>query len=190
MLGLTVAPFVDVRNGCVTGGSAVENACATLGLDATGTLVHDHLGPAGRGAWHLSWTNAGHPPPLLLERPGGRPERLATQDRLLWPDLAGRPRTRQRRLLPPGATLSLYTDGLVERRGGAIDAAIDRIAAALAAAPATVPFPPCSSSWPPRSPTPAPPPKSSRSLHESSLHNATQETSPCAGLAGRLVEVP
>jgi serine phosphatase RsbU (regulator of sigma subunit) len=121
--------------------TAVENACATLGLDATGTLVHAHLSPAGRGAWRLSWTNAGHPPLLLLERPGGRPERLATQDRLLWPGLTGRPRTSQHRLLPPGATLLLYTDGLIERRGGDIDAAIDRTAAALAAAPANRPLP-------------------------------------------------
>jgi len=50
--------------------TAVENACAALGLDTTGTLVHAHLSPAGGGAWRLSWTNAGHPPPLLLERPG------------------------------------------------------------------------------------------------------------------------
>jgi serine phosphatase RsbU (regulator of sigma subunit) len=35
----------------------------------------------------------------------------------------------------------LYTDGLVERRGGDIDAAIDRTAAALAAAPANHPLP-------------------------------------------------
>jgi serine phosphatase RsbU (regulator of sigma subunit) len=121
--------------------TAVENACATLGLDATGTLVHAHLGPAGRGAWHLSWTNAGHPPPLLLERPGGQPERLAAHDRLLWPGLTGSPRTSQHRLLPPGATLLLYTDGLVERRDNDIDVAIDRTAAALAATPASHPLP-------------------------------------------------
>jgi hypothetical protein len=65
--------------------TAVENACAALDLDATGTLVHAHLSPAGGGAWRLSWTNAGHPPPLLLERPGGRPERLAHMIRCCGP---------------------------------------------------------------------------------------------------------
>jgi serine phosphatase RsbU (regulator of sigma subunit) len=121
--------------------TAVENACTALGLDATGTLVHAHLSPADGGAWHLSWTNAGHPPPLLLERPGGKPERLATHDPLLWPGLTGMPRTSQQRLLPAGAMLLLYTDGLVERGGGDIDAGIDRTAAALAAAPANHPLP-------------------------------------------------
>jgi serine phosphatase RsbU (regulator of sigma subunit)/GAF domain-containing protein len=121
--------------------TAVENACTTLGLDATGTVVHAHLGPAGGGAWHLSWTNAGHPPPLLLERPGGQPERLAAHDLLLWPGLADSPRTSQHRVLSPGATLLLYTDGLVERRDNDIDAAIDRTAAALAATPASHPLP-------------------------------------------------
>ncbi len=121
--------------------TAVENACTALGLDATGTLVHAHLSPAEGGAWHLSWTNAGHPPPLLLERPGGQPERLATHDPLLWPGLTGWPRTSQQRLLPAGATLLLYTDGLVERHGADIDDAIDGAAAALAAAPANYPLP-------------------------------------------------
>jgi serine phosphatase RsbU (regulator of sigma subunit) len=121
--------------------TAVENACTALSLDATGTLVHAHLSPADGGAWHLSWTNAGHPPPLLLERPGGQPERLATHDPLLWPGLTGLPRTSQQRLLPAGATLLLYTDGLVERGGGDIDAGIDRTAAALASAPANHPLP-------------------------------------------------
>jgi serine phosphatase RsbU (regulator of sigma subunit) len=60
---------------------------------------------------------------------------------LAWPGLAAWPRTSHQRLLPPGATLLLYTDGLVERRGADIDAVIDRSAAVLAAAPATRPLP-------------------------------------------------
>ena len=82
-----------------------------------------------------------HPPPLVLERPGGLAERLAGHDPLLWPGLISGPRTSQHRVLPAGATLLLYTDGLVERRGGDIDAAIDRTAAVLAAAPASRPLP-------------------------------------------------
>lgn len=137
---LRQADLDHVDRGPAVAVTAVENACTALGLDATGTLVHAHLSPAGGSAWHLSWTNAGHPPPLLLERPGGQPERLAAHDRLLWPGLAGRPRTSQHRLLSPGATLLLYTDGLVERRDGDIDDAIDRTAAAMSAAPARHPL--------------------------------------------------
>ena len=55
--------------------------------------------------------------------------------------MTGWPRASQQRLLPAGATLLLYTDGLVERRGADIDDAIDRTAAALAAAPANRPLP-------------------------------------------------
>jgi serine phosphatase RsbU (regulator of sigma subunit)/transcriptional regulator with GAF, ATPase, and Fis domain len=137
---LRQADFDHPDRGPAAAVTAVENACTALGLDATGTLVHAHLSPAGGGAWHLSWSNAGHPPPLLLARPGGRPERLAVHDPLLWPGLTG-PRTSQQRLLPPGATLLLYTDGLVERRDSDIDDAIDRTAAILAAAPADRPLP-------------------------------------------------
>ena len=138
---LRQADFDHPDRGPAAAVTAVEDACTALGLDATGTLVHAYLSPAGGGAWHLSWSNAGHPPPLLLERPGGRPERLAVHDPLLWPGLTGRPRTSQQRLLPAGATLLLYTDGLVERRDGDIDDAIDRTAAALAAAPVSRPLP-------------------------------------------------
>jgi serine phosphatase RsbU (regulator of sigma subunit) len=138
---LRQADFDHPDHGPAAAVTAVENACTALDLDATGTLVHAHLSPAGGGAWHLSWTNAGHPPPLLLERPGGRPERLAAHDPLLWPGLTGTPRTSQQRLLPAGATLLLYTDGLVERCGADIDATIDRTAAALAAVPANRPLP-------------------------------------------------
>ena len=63
----------------------------------------------------LTYATAGHPPPLLI-RPDGTVERL---------DRSQRPNPRERRLrtprtelapFPRGATLILYTDGLVERR--------------------------------------------------------------------------
>jgi hypothetical protein len=74
---------------------------------------------------------AGHPPPALA-RPGHRAG---------FPDLApglplgsglGDARYRATRLpLPPGSTLVLYTDGLVERRGADISSGMTRLADAL-----------------------------------------------------------
>jgi GAF domain-containing protein len=120
--------------------TAVEQTCQRLSLDATGTLIHAHLRAADAGAWQLTWTNAGHPPPLLRHR-DGRTEQLDEHDRLLWPRLASRGRTNQQLILVPGDTLLLYTDGLVERRGHGIDTAISNVAATLSAAPAQQPLP-------------------------------------------------
>jgi serine phosphatase RsbU (regulator of sigma subunit) len=112
-----------------------------LSLEATGSLVHAHLHPLeGGGGWQLTWTNAGHPPPLLV-RPDRRTERLALHDLLLWPGMPDSRRTDRQRLLAPGARLLLYTDGLVEQRGTDTSLAIDRAAAILAAAPANQPLP-------------------------------------------------
>jgi serine phosphatase RsbU (regulator of sigma subunit) len=78
----------------------------------------------------VTWAAAGHPPPVLRTpdgdvrvldaRPGamlGIPLHQEIQDR-----------TAQ---LPPGSTLALYTDGLVERRAQGIDPGIGRLAEAL-----------------------------------------------------------
>jgi serine phosphatase RsbU (regulator of sigma subunit) len=125
--------------------TAIEAACHTLSLDATGTLIHAHLSPLdsassdSAGSWSLTWTNAGHPP-MLLASPGGHVERLAEHGVLMWPGLK-RLRTDQQRTLLPGSTLLLYTDGLIEQRGRNLDDAIDRAAAILAAGSAEQPLP-------------------------------------------------
>jgi serine phosphatase RsbU (regulator of sigma subunit) len=121
--------------------TAVESACHALSLEATGTLVHAHLRPLGvTEGWRLTWTNAGHPPPLLAH-PGGSTERLGGNELLLWPGIPGHRRTDRQRVLAPGDTLLLYSDGLVERRGHDVDLAIENAAAVLAAAPAGQPLP-------------------------------------------------
>jgi hypothetical protein len=121
--------------------TAVEKACEVLSLDATGTLVHGHLRPAGRsGAWTLTWTNAGHPP-LLLGHRDGQTEQLGEHDLLLWPGLPGNRRVDRHRVLVHGDTLLLYTDGLLEQRTRHIDIDISRAAALLSAAPAGQPLP-------------------------------------------------
>ncbi|MHC8563094.1 SpoIIE family protein phosphatase [Streptomyces albidoflavus] len=114
---------------------ALHHSTTTLDLGLTGTLVHAHLTPRDQG-WELTWTNAGHPPPLLAVP--GSPCRLLTEhEMMLYPGLAEGGWQEHRQPLPPGSTLLLYTDGLVERRGEDIDAAIERLGALLAAGAGT-----------------------------------------------------
>jgi hypothetical protein len=132
---------LDLGRGPAAAVTAVEQACEVLSLEAIGTLIHAHLRPApGTTDWQLTWVNAGHPPPLL-RHPDGRAERLDGHDLLLLPGMPGAGgRADRQRVLAPGSTLLLYTDGLVEHRGKDIDAAIDR-AAAILAVPAGLPLP-------------------------------------------------
>jgi serine phosphatase RsbU (regulator of sigma subunit) len=77
----------------------------------------------------VRWSNAGHPPPVLLDR-NGRTRLLGPStgkaDLLLGVDASRRRRTEQT-TLPAGSTLLLYTDGLVERRGETLDDGLRRL---------------------------------------------------------------
>jgi serine phosphatase RsbU (regulator of sigma subunit)/integral membrane sensor domain MASE1 len=79
----------------------------------------------------LRHASAGHPPMLVLE-PGGAHRVL--EDGRSWPlcTVAASARAEAATTLATGATLLLYSDGLVERRGEPIDAGIARLAAAAA----------------------------------------------------------
>ncbi|MFJ1705042.1 PP2C family protein-serine/threonine phosphatase [Kitasatospora sp. NPDC088346] len=77
----------------------------------------------------VTYSCAGHPPPVLVEADGT--SRLldgATDPPLgAWDDTA--PRSQAVTRYRPGATLILYTDGLVERRGEDIDVGLARLTA-------------------------------------------------------------
>ncbi|GHE02729.1 PP2C family protein-serine/threonine phosphatase [Streptomyces alanosinicus] len=79
----------------------------------------------------IAYSSAGHPPPVLVH-PDGRVEFL---DRATDPPLDARPdpvpRPEARTAYTDGATLVLYTDGLVERRGEDIDTGLARLASSL-----------------------------------------------------------
>ncbi|TWV46121.1 SpoIIE family protein phosphatase [Streptomyces misionensis] len=101
------------------------------------TLVLARVTRTDDGQWQLTWTNAGHPPPLLITRDGladfltdGHGLLLGTGVRTRRPDATV--------LLPPDSTLVLYTDGLVEKPGQTLDDGLGRLrrhAAALAHRP-------------------------------------------------------
>jgi PAS domain S-box-containing protein len=85
---------------------------------------------AAQGLRTLRWTNAGHPPPILLHA-DGTTEVLATRPELLIGVHPHPPRTDHTQVMPPGSTLLLYTDGLIEHRGHDLDAGIADLRRAL-----------------------------------------------------------
>lgn len=93
---------------------AVQRAAEVLGLELSGTVVHGHLTPADEG-WDLVWTNAGHPPPIVI-CPDGSHVVLDEHDVLLYPGLELGDRTDHRTRLVPGAVLVVHTDGLLDDR--------------------------------------------------------------------------
>ncbi|MFE2581510.1 SpoIIE family protein phosphatase [Streptomyces sp. NPDC059378] len=102
------------------------------------TMILARLEEADSGHWKLSWSNAGHPPPLLISH-DGLTEYLTDGHGILLGVQAGH-RPDATALLPPGSTLVLYTDGLIEELGHTLDEGLQRLrrhAAALAHRPLT-----------------------------------------------------
>ncbi|WP_411111619.1 PP2C family protein-serine/threonine phosphatase [Streptomyces sp. c-19] len=90
-----------------------------------GHLDHDRV---------LRWTNAGHPPPLLLRRGQTRPLQTPQPDPLLGA-LPGYTYTTTTTALRPDDLLVLYTDGMVERRDEDITQGINRLTDAITSSP-------------------------------------------------------
>lgn len=106
---------------------AFELAADGIGLPAMGTALLTHLHRGADGQWAMTWTNAGHPPPVLLP-PDGEARLLDGHDLLFgFPGLATSSRRDHHHGLEPGSTLFLYTDGLVEHRGSDLDEGTDRL---------------------------------------------------------------
>ncbi|PPK93195.1 stage II sporulation protein E [Kineococcus xinjiangensis] len=114
----------------------LERSVQVLGLDVLATAVVARVEQTAedraRGLRRLRWSNAGHPPPLLLHADGrvevldGEPDLMLGVD----PDAVREDGTCE---LPPGSTLLLYTDGLVERRDATLEAGVALLARELAA---------------------------------------------------------
>ncbi|MGC2999696.1 SpoIIE family protein phosphatase [Streptomyces sp. G35A] len=89
------------------------------------------------GTWRLWWTNAGHPPPLLVAS-DGQAHYLTDGHGILLGAAPHRRRPDATAELPAGATLLLYTDGLIEAPGRSLDEGLHRLrrhAASLAHRP-------------------------------------------------------
>ncbi|GAA4719352.1 Histidine kinase-like ATPase domain-containing protein [Promicromonospora umidemergens] len=105
--------------------SLLDKANSGLGLLASGTAVVARLERVA-GAYQLTWSTAGHPPPLVL-REDGTVERLSVLPDMMLGVRPTAKRTDHVTTLHPGDTLLLYTDGLAEQRGTTPDQWLNRL---------------------------------------------------------------
>ncbi len=113
------ASVLDALDACATGPDGAEfvtAACVVIDLAAS----------------RLAYATAGHPPPLVVTS-DGHVERLDQAVSTPAGRLTSSHRKQAVLAFPPGATVVLYTDGLIERRGLPITDGIDRLADAAQA---------------------------------------------------------
>ncbi|MCC2336074.1 SpoIIE family protein phosphatase [Cellulomonas wangsupingiae] len=114
--------------------SAFDWAAQDLAIDALSTAVLARIEQppdlAERGLRLLRWSNAGHLPPLLV-RPDGRAELLRRPSDVLLGLRRHAVRHDHTEVIAPGATVLLYTDGLVEHRGERLDVSLERLRASV-----------------------------------------------------------
>jgi serine/threonine protein phosphatase PrpC len=112
----------------------LDAAMQLLDVDTTATVVVVRLEQTPeereRGVTRMRWSSAGHPPPMTVD-PDGTTHVVGWDDGM-EPDLLlgfdpRTPRVEREVVLGRGATVLLYTDGLVERRGQSIDEGLDRL---------------------------------------------------------------
>jgi PAS domain S-box-containing protein len=119
---------------------ALDTAIVQLGLDTYATVGMGRLeqDPAevDRGVTRLRWTSAGHPAPVVLGTDGELVEVPEVPGRLMLGVDRGRRRGETVVELPRGATVLLYTDGLVERPGAHLDEGLAYLAERVQDAPA------------------------------------------------------
>ncbi|MEE1807802.1 PP2C family protein-serine/threonine phosphatase [Streptomyces sp. BE133] len=98
------------------------------------SCIYARLEASSHGCWHLRFSNAGHPPPLLVGHDGDTRYLDDSHGLLLGVDTT-RSRPDREEILKPAATLLLYTDGLIARPGESVEDRLHRLreeAAALA----------------------------------------------------------
>lgn len=126
----------------------VRSACRALLLDhaspAAALMVLDRFAARLPGAQctsavcvvldpntgEVDYSSAGHPPPILVTADDST-RLLDDGHSILLGVRPGWPRPEARMTMPARSTLVLYTDGLVERRGSALDDGIARVAATV-----------------------------------------------------------
>jgi serine phosphatase RsbU (regulator of sigma subunit)/PAS domain-containing protein len=105
-----------------------------MGTMATAAIARVEQTPEDRaaGLTRVRWSNAGHPAPLLMHVDGRIEELALPRPELMLGVNPLTPRTDAVVTVARGATLLLYTDGLVEGRDLPLDEGVARLRAALA----------------------------------------------------------
>ncbi len=112
--------------------TGLQEAMQGFHVDVFATVVLAQIEPAGPGARTLRWSNAGHPPPVLVA-PDGSVRLLETRPETLLGTRGRAVRTDHRAQLTEGTSVIFYTDGLVERRGTTIDDGLAELVRSLGA---------------------------------------------------------
>ncbi|WP_448642045.1 SpoIIE family protein phosphatase [Geodermatophilus sp. URMC 63] len=109
-------------------------ALLQLGSLATAAVARFEQTPEeiDRGVTRMRWSNAGHPPPVLITPDGAVSVLRGPRADLLLGVDPDAPRRESVAVLERGSTVLLYTDGLVERRDADLDDGQTRLATALA----------------------------------------------------------
>jgi serine phosphatase RsbU (regulator of sigma subunit) len=102
--------------------SRLDEVVQQFGVVDFATVVYARVVRSHGGSFLLEWSTAGHPPPLLI--PSFAPPHLLDGDEGLPLGVGNLPRRDVRHVLPQGADLVLYTDGLVEHRGESLTSAL------------------------------------------------------------------
>ena len=116
--------------------AGTDHLLRALAVETTATAVvlrlEQDAAQREAGTTTLRWSNAGHPPPMVVT-PAGEVTVLAAED----PDLLlgvdpDTDRAERTTTVGRDATVVLYTDGLVERRGQSLQVGLELLRAALA----------------------------------------------------------
>ena len=111
--------------------AAIEGLLA--GVTATAVVAHVAARPADSDEpVAVCWSNAGHPPPLLVPHDGDPVVLAADQADVILGVAPELPRQQAEVEMRPGDTLVLYSDGLIERRGRDYDEGIVELREVLA----------------------------------------------------------
>jgi PAS domain S-box-containing protein len=124
-----IATYSDAGPAEVLRGLDASMTTLQTGTLATAAVARFEQTPdeVARGITRMRWANAGHLPPLIVNPDGSVAELAAWKGDLL---LGVDPDARRREsvvTLDRGATVLLYTDGLIERRDADLDAGLVRL---------------------------------------------------------------